>query len=296
MPAVLVSRRSRVISSCWAAIRDRAPVLNWSGRGWPRRGGRGARWSSSISFFQPGDLGVPRIGVFAGLADGGEPAFEFVAQAGVGAGAVERGAVDPGFAGEGLDVAFPAGRDVAVQEPVDGSPDPGLVLAALLGRLSRMVCFLCGSGGIDRSRPGRGWRGRTRLGDGLVSVVRVRSEVTEERLGLVGVLGPDRPVAGVVGGLRAAGRITHPGERLAGVGGSGEFQAQGPGGIGEPAVVRGAQVEGAGAFGEQVEDCPGRCAALWRSPASAGVSWASTWAKNPVSSRAPGPAGMMPCW
>ena len=32
-----------------------------------------------------------------------------------------------------------------------------------------------------------------------------RTEVTEERLGAFGMLGPDGPVAGVVGGLRAAG-------------------------------------------------------------------------------------------
>ena len=63
--------------------------------------------------FQPVDLGFPQVGGAAGLADGGEPGLEFLAQAGVGTGAVEGGAVDAGFAGEGLDIAFAAGRDVA---------------------------------------------------------------------------------------------------------------------------------------------------------------------------------------
>jgi hypothetical protein len=62
---------------------------------------------------QPVDLGVSGIGSLAGLADGGEPILELFAQVSVGPVAVEGGAVDSGFAGEGLDVAFAAGRDLA---------------------------------------------------------------------------------------------------------------------------------------------------------------------------------------
>src|SRR5579859_6402274 len=48
-----------------------------------------------------------------------------------------------------------------------------------------------------------------------------RAEGAEEGLGLLGVLGPDGPVAGVVGGLRAAGGVAHADEGLIGGGGSG---------------------------------------------------------------------------
>src|SRR5260370_834446 len=54
------------------------------------------------------------------------------AQVRVGTSAVEGGAVDAGCACEGLDVAFPAGRDVAVQEPGHGRPDLRLVVGELL--------------------------------------------------------------------------------------------------------------------------------------------------------------------
>ena len=68
------------------------------------------------------------------------------------------------------------------------------------------------------------------------------------------VIGPDVAVAGVVGGLRAAGGVTQPGQRLVRVRGSGEPQAQRFGRVGEPAVVRGREVQGTGSFGQQVED------------------------------------------
>src|SRR5664279_6258799 len=59
----------------------------------------------------------------------------------------------------------------------------------------------------------------------------------EHAVDVLGVLGPDRAVLGVVGGLRAAGRVTHPDQRLVGIGGVGEFEAERLAGVGEPAVV-----------------------------------------------------------
>jgi hypothetical protein len=79
------------------------------------------------------------------------------------------------------------------------------------------------------------------------------AEAAEEGLGLLGVFGPDGPVAGVVGGLRSAGRVTHAGQGPVGVRGAGEFQTERSGRVGEPAVVRRPEVQGVGAFGQQVE-------------------------------------------
>src|SRR6266487_1861598 len=84
-------------------------------------------------FFLPGDLGVAGVGCVPGLADSVEAVFEFFAEPGVGAGAEERGAVDAGFASEGLDVAFPAGREVAAQQLVHGLADAGFAGVPLLG-------------------------------------------------------------------------------------------------------------------------------------------------------------------
>ena len=79
------------------------------------------------------------------------------------------------------------------------------------------------------------------------------ADLAEEHGVVFGGLGPRRPVAGVVGGLRAARGVAHPDQGLAGAGGAREFQAQCPGGVGEPAVVRQAQVQRSGALAEQVE-------------------------------------------
>ena len=81
---------------------------------------------------EPFGLGVAGIGLLAGLLDVLELLLELLAQAGVRAAAVEGGAVDAGLAGEGLDVALPAGRDVAAQEAAHGRPDPRLVVQELL--------------------------------------------------------------------------------------------------------------------------------------------------------------------
>ena len=85
------------------------------------------------------------------------------------------------------------------------------------------------------------------------SVLRVGPRLPRKVLAWLGVLGPDGPVAGVVGGVRAAGRVAHPGQWPVGVRGAGEFQAERAGRVGEPAVVRGAEVQRLGALGEQVE-------------------------------------------
>src|SRR5207344_2857947 len=77
-----------------------------------------------------------------------------------------------------------------------------------------------------------------------------------ERLRVLGVLGPDGPVAGVVGGLRAAGRVAHSDKGLIAGLVAGEPEAKCPGRVGEPAVVRGAEVQHAGALGEEAADLP----------------------------------------
>src|SRR5437016_1803215 len=51
-----------------------------------------------------------------------------------------------------------------------------------------------------------------------------RAEGAEEGLGLLGVLSPDGTMARVVGGLGAAGGVTHADEGLVGGGGSGELE------------------------------------------------------------------------
>ena len=48
--------------------------------------------------------------------------------------------------------------------------------------------------------------------------------------------------------------VTHADHRAVRGRGAGEFQAERAGGVGEPAVVRGAEVQRLGAFGQQVED------------------------------------------
>jgi hypothetical protein len=106
---------------------------------------------------------------------------------------------------------------------------------------------------------------------------------------------PDGPVAGVMGGLRAACRVAHSSQGLVGGGGSGHLQAERAGGVGEPAVVRRGEVQYPGALAEQVEDVlvagdDARGGRVVSGQVCVDV------AKNPVSSRAPGPAGMMPFW
>ena len=96
------------------------------------------------------------------------------------------------------------------------------------------------------------------------------AEAAQEGLGLCGVLGPDRPVAGVVGGLRAARGVTHAGQGPVGVRGAGELQTERPGRVGEPAVVGRAQVQCLGAFGDQVEYFPVTALGLRRFGLAAG--------------------------
>ncbi|MFI6730569.1 hypothetical protein [Streptomyces atratus] len=62
---------------------------------------------------EPGNLGLARIGGLAGLAHGVQASFERDVEGRVGAGAVERTAVDRSLGGEGLDVALSAGLDLA---------------------------------------------------------------------------------------------------------------------------------------------------------------------------------------
>ena len=132
-----------------------------------------------------------------------------------------------------------------------------LIFASLSGELLPAEPhrgFSCGCGLVD---PGQDAGGPVVLGlqAGLFGLPGP-AELAEERLGLLGVLGPDGPVAGVVGGLRAAGGVTHADEGLVGGRVAGEPEAEGPGRVGEPAVVRGAEVQDAGALGEQAEDLP----------------------------------------
>jgi hypothetical protein len=83
-------------------------------------------------------------------------------------------------------------------------------------------------------------------------------------------------------GLGQRAESQDSGQRLAGAGGPGEFQAEGAGRIGEPAVVRGSEVQDLGASAEQVQDVlaagnDAGAAALWS------CRPASMLAKNSVS-------------
>ena len=92
-----------------------------------------------VLVLEPGDLGVAAVGDVACLPAGLESGLGFLAEAGAGAGAVEGGPAG-GLAGEGLDVALAAGRDVAAEEPVDGGPDTDLVLLSLLAPSASLRC------------------------------------------------------------------------------------------------------------------------------------------------------------
>src|ERR1700730_5844030 len=81
---------------------------------------------------ETGDLSVAGIGALADIAELLKLLLELSAQVRVRTGAVESGAVDAGRGGEGLDVAFPSGRDVAVEQPGYGRPDLRLVVGELL--------------------------------------------------------------------------------------------------------------------------------------------------------------------
>src|SRR5215472_15848897 len=82
------------------------------------------------------------------------------------------------------------------------------------------------------------------------------AELAEECLGVLGVLFPDGTVAGMVRGLRSAGRVAHSDERLVAGLVAGELEAECPRRVGEPAVVRGAEVQHAGALGQEAADLP----------------------------------------
>ncbi|MEU9563348.1 hypothetical protein AB0D16_15125 [Streptomyces sp. NPDC048161] len=64
---------------------------------------------------------------------------------------------------------------------------------------------------------------------------------------------PYLTVAGVMGDLRAAGRVAHPGRRPVSFGAAGEGEAQGLARVEEAAVIRQPQVQGADPSGPQVE-------------------------------------------
>jgi hypothetical protein len=84
-----------------------------------------------VFVLEPCDLREAGVGDLAGVALGLKPSFKLFAQVGVGSVAVEGGAVDACFAGQGLDVAVAAGRDLTAQEPVHRCPDAVVVLGAL---------------------------------------------------------------------------------------------------------------------------------------------------------------------
>ncbi|MGW7041475.1 hypothetical protein ACWGDT_01890 [Streptomyces avermitilis] len=81
--------------------------------------------------FELVDLGFAGIRYLSGLPQGLETSLELDAELRVGAGAVKRGVVGCGLAGQSLDVALAAGRDLAAQEAVHGGPDAVLVLGPL---------------------------------------------------------------------------------------------------------------------------------------------------------------------
>lgn len=76
--------------------------------------------------------------------------------------------------------------------------------------------------------------------------------VAEKRPKGVGLLGPDRAVAGMVSRLWAAGRVAEPDQRPARLGGARQAQAERFRRISEPAVVSWADVQAGGLCAEQV--------------------------------------------
>src|SRR5712692_256573 len=98
---------------------------------------------------EPGDLGVPGVGMFSGGAHRLEAPFEIFAQGRVGTAAVERGPVDSCEVGQGLDVAPAAGWDVAGDQLVGGGADLLLVEQALPGRQSHGSSSSAGSEAVS---------------------------------------------------------------------------------------------------------------------------------------------------
>src|SRR5215472_16097846 len=92
----------------------------------------GAFFQPGDLFLETGDLGGAGVGSFAGIEEFTEPLLELGAQVGVGAASVKSGAIDVGRRSESLDVTFPAGREVAAEQPGYGGPDLGLVVGELL--------------------------------------------------------------------------------------------------------------------------------------------------------------------
>ncbi|KQX65405.1 hypothetical protein ASD48_20350 [Streptomyces sp. Root1310] len=79
----------------------------------------------------PGDPCLAWVGLLPGGPDGGPPFLEFVLE--VTPGPMEGRAGDLGLAGERLDVAGPARRDLPYQQPIDGGAGKPLDLFTLFG-------------------------------------------------------------------------------------------------------------------------------------------------------------------
>ncbi|MFB7421013.1 hypothetical protein ACFC1L_41340 [Streptomyces sp. NPDC056210] len=121
------------------------------------------------------------------------------------------------------------------------------------------------------------------------------AERAEEGLGLGEGLGPDGPVAGVVGGLRAGAESHIPARGLVAFGVSASFRHRAlPGSANQQEFA--------------VPRCrvPARLARrlrrswsldrTWGEAAACRVSSSSAWVKKSISPRAPGSLGMMPYW
>ena len=94
-----------------------------------RAGGLGEPLAEcAVVGFESQDLRVAGVRDIAGLLHRAQALLKFYPKVGVGSSAVEGGAIDTGFYGKGLDIAAPAGWDLAAQESVDGGADPILVL------------------------------------------------------------------------------------------------------------------------------------------------------------------------
>ncbi|MEV0084744.1 hypothetical protein [Saccharopolyspora sp. NPDC050642] len=130
-----------MISSCWAA--RRAEVGDFV----DRAGGLGEPLADcAVVGFESQDLRVAGVRDVAGLLDRAQALLESYPKVGVGASAVEGGAIDTGFYGKGLGIAAPAGWDLAAQESVDGGADPILVLETLGGSDSHVPTSLSALG------------------------------------------------------------------------------------------------------------------------------------------------------
>ena len=232
----------------------------------------------------PGSMGVAGVRALSGIAGVVRGAVRTRCAGGVGR--LPYKAVWSTLASRaGSDVVFPAGRDVAVQEPAPWRPDLASLSASSLPAESIQVLLALRSARIRaRTRTARSYSASRRFlslpcrpSERALLVCSACSAQTGRWRGWCVAWG--------------SGGVAHADEGPAG-GRVPRAEAEGAGGVGEPGSSWRCRGAGRGAL-ERLR-ISGRCAGSGRGGLG-GISLASMSAKRSVSSRAPGPAGMMPC-